>query len=305
MTTPSVKSEDRLEGASNFNTWKARVLNILEESDLDDLVTRVVEEPTTAQGRATFKKKQAKAKQVIFDLVKDNLMAVLAPLRTAKECFDALANLYEKKAPTQRRVLKKQLRSVRMEKDEKVATFFSKIAQIRDQLLAIGDKVEDNDLVQTVFDGLPTTWETFLASVNGRGDQPNFERLWHDCLNEGSKANSCPHQKIIQLYLSKQRKERIPYHTRTIVRNLEVSISLNQELSVIIVVSLVIMHGSVENHLTKIGIERNTMFQLLQKKSNLNKRGLRLKPRIQVKEKNITWPQHFQVPPSTFQIPGG
>ena len=51
MTTPSVKSEDRLEGASNFNARKARVLNILEESDLDDLVTRVVEEPTIAQGR--------------------------------------------------------------------------------------------------------------------------------------------------------------------------------------------------------------------------------------------------------------
>ena len=90
MTTPLVKSEDRLEGTSNFNAWKARVLNILEESDLDDLVTRVVEEPTTAQGRATFKKKQAKAKRVIFDSVKDNLMAVLAPLRTTKECFDAL-----------------------------------------------------------------------------------------------------------------------------------------------------------------------------------------------------------------------
>ena len=35
MTTPSVKSEDRFEGASNFNAWKARVLNILEENDLD------------------------------------------------------------------------------------------------------------------------------------------------------------------------------------------------------------------------------------------------------------------------------
>ena len=90
---------------------------------------------------------QAKANRVVFDSVKNNLMVVLASLRTAKECFDALANLYEKKAPTQRRVLKKQLRSVRMEKDEKVATFFSRIAQIRDQLLAIGDKVEDDDLV--------------------------------------------------------------------------------------------------------------------------------------------------------------
>ena len=84
MTTPSVKSEDRLEGASNFNAWKARVLNILEESDLDELVTRVVEDPTTTQVREKFKKKQAKAKQVIFDSVKDNLMVVLDLLRTSK-----------------------------------------------------------------------------------------------------------------------------------------------------------------------------------------------------------------------------
>ena len=117
MTNPSVKSEDRFEGASNFNAWKARVLNILEESDLHDY-TRVIEEPTTAQGRATFKKKQAKAKRVIFGSVKDNLIPTIAPSRTTKECFDALANLYEKKAPTQRRALKKQLRSLKMEKDE-------------------------------------------------------------------------------------------------------------------------------------------------------------------------------------------
>ena len=88
---------------------------------------------------------QAKAKRVIFDSVKDNLMVVLAPLRTTKECFDTLANLYEKKSPTQRRALKKKLRSLKMEKDETVATFFSKISQIRDQLMAIGDKVEDDD----------------------------------------------------------------------------------------------------------------------------------------------------------------
>ena len=90
-------------------------------------------------------------------------MHVIVPLRTNKECFDALANLYERKAPTQKRVLKKQLRSLKTEKDETVASFFSKISQIRDQLMAIGDKVEDDDLVQTVFDGLPATWETFLA----------------------------------------------------------------------------------------------------------------------------------------------
>ena len=86
--------------------------------------------------------------------------------------------------------MKKQLRSLKMEKEDTVATFFTRIAQIRDQLLAIGDKVEDDHLVQTMFDGLPTTWETFLASVNGREVQPNFERLWHDCLDEESRIQS-------------------------------------------------------------------------------------------------------------------
>ena len=73
---------------------------------MDDLVTKVVEEPKTNQGRATFNKKQSKAKRIIFYLVKDNLTPVIAPLRTTKECFDALANLYEKNVPSQKRVLK-------------------------------------------------------------------------------------------------------------------------------------------------------------------------------------------------------
>jgi len=180
---------NRLEGALNFNAWKARVLNILEENDLDDLVTRVVKESTTDQGRDALKKKQAKAKRVIYDSIKDNLMLVILSLRTTKECLDALINLYEKKAPIQKRTLKKQLRSLKMEKDESVASF-SKISQIRYQLMAIGVEVDDDDLVQTVVDGLPGSWETFLASVNGREIQPNFERMWHDCLEEEGRIQS-------------------------------------------------------------------------------------------------------------------
>jgi hypothetical protein len=100
MASSLVKEKDRLEGASDFNAWKARVFNILEEGDLDELVTRLIEEPTSNTGRATYKKRQAKAKRVIFDSVKDNIMPLIAHLRITKECFDALADLYEKKAPT-------------------------------------------------------------------------------------------------------------------------------------------------------------------------------------------------------------
>jgi ribosomal protein L17 len=190
MASSPVKAEDRLEGASNFNALKARVFNILEEGDLDDLVTRVMEKLTSNAGRSTYKKRQEKAKRVIFDSVKDNMMPLVAHLRTTTECFDALANLYEKKAPTQTRILKKQLCTLKMGKDETISAFFSKIAQTRDHLAAIGVAVDDDDLVQTTVDGLPDSWETFLSSFNGREVQPNFEILWHDCLKEEGRLKS-------------------------------------------------------------------------------------------------------------------
>ena len=70
-------------------------------------------------------------------------------------------------APSQKRVLKKRLQTLKMNKDEGVGPFFTKIAWVKDQLTAIGIAVDDDDLVQTVVDGLPNSWETFLASVRG------------------------------------------------------------------------------------------------------------------------------------------
>jgi hypothetical protein len=46
--------------------------------------------------------------------------------------------------------------------------------------------VDDDYLVQAIFYGLPSSWETFLSNVSGREIQPMFEILWHDCLQEES-----------------------------------------------------------------------------------------------------------------------
>lgn len=184
MTSILVRPEDRLDGVLNFSTWKVRVMNILEEHDLDQFVANELEIPTSAAGRSTFKKNQAKAKRIIFDSVKDSIMTVLTLLTIAKECFDTLTNLYEKKIPSQKRVLKTKLRYLKMEKGESISEFFTKISQIRDQLQVAGVKVDEDHVIQTVFDGLPSSWETFLSSVTRRENQPDFESLWHDCLQE-------------------------------------------------------------------------------------------------------------------------
>ena len=83
------------------------------------------------------------------------------------------------------------------------------------KLMAIGDKVEDDDLVQTVFDGLPASWETFLEAVNGREVQPSFDRLLHDCLEEEGRIQSRsgpPNEKDHALVAKTKKGKRFPQH---------------------------------------------------------------------------------------------
>ena len=75
---------------------------MLEENDLDDIVFNVIEEPTSNVSRLAYKKKQAKARRIIYDFVKETVMPNITTLKTTKECFDTLANLYEKKARSQK-----------------------------------------------------------------------------------------------------------------------------------------------------------------------------------------------------------
>ena len=152
------RPEEKLQGLANYKSWKARLTTILEENDLDEIVFNVSEEPTSNADRLAYKKKQAKARRIIYDLVKETVMLNITTLKTPKEFFDTLANLYEKKAPRQKRVLKKRLRTLKLNKDEGVGSFFTKIAQVRDQLIVIGIVVDNDDLVQIVVYGLPSSW---------------------------------------------------------------------------------------------------------------------------------------------------
>ena len=95
----TLRFEDILEGAFNFKSQKATVLNLLEENDLDDYVSRVVPKSTDDNGKVANKKNQDKAKRILFDSVKDHLIPLISQLKTAKEVYDALTGLFENKEP--------------------------------------------------------------------------------------------------------------------------------------------------------------------------------------------------------------
>jgi hypothetical protein len=179
--------EDRLDGSSNFSSWKSRLQITLEEDDLLSLIEKTLPETTTDEEKDDWKADDVKARKIIIYSVRDHLLPRIATLKTTYEMYDALKNMFESNNTLRALTLKNQLQHIKMTKADTVATFFMKISEIRDQLGAIGETISDRELVLTTLNALPRHWEPFLQSISGRADLPGFDRLWTDCTQEETR----------------------------------------------------------------------------------------------------------------------
>ena len=69
-----MKVEDRLDGTSNFNSWKSRVLLILEENDLLKFVNEDVPKLEEEAEKTQWRKNDARARRILVDSVKGHLV---------------------------------------------------------------------------------------------------------------------------------------------------------------------------------------------------------------------------------------
>jgi hypothetical protein len=74
MVVAGLRVEDRLAQAGNWSPWKARIVLILEELELRDIVEYLVVPPTDAVLMAEFRKRNIKAKRTILDAVKGHVI---------------------------------------------------------------------------------------------------------------------------------------------------------------------------------------------------------------------------------------
>jgi hypothetical protein len=184
---PSTKLDEKLEGADNFRAWKYRVMLILEENDLENLVKEEVLEPEGDEAKAKHKKDMVRAKRIIVDSIKDHLIPHVSSLTTPKQMFDALSRLFEGKNINRKMTLRTQLKSVKMQSSESIQSYFTRVSQIKEQLEAIGDTIEEAELVMTTMNGLPRSWESFIQGICSRRKLTKFSRLWEDCTQEEAR----------------------------------------------------------------------------------------------------------------------
>jgi hypothetical protein len=185
--TYSMKSEKKLEGASKFIAWKTRIDLILSKNKVLDIVKGKIVEPQFEEGKEKepqnvavmekFKNNDINAMSVIVDSIKDHLIPYISHLDSYKKMYDALNNLFSVKNIGQVMSLKNELCDMKMNDDDNIISYFVRISQLRDQIQAIEEIISEKELVNIVLNGLPKTWDEFVASINTRKDYPTFEEL--------------------------------------------------------------------------------------------------------------------------------
>ena len=64
--------------------------------------------------------------------------------------------------------LRTQLKGTKMSKGESIQYYFTKVSQFKEKLSAIGDTLDEDELVMNALNGLTRPWDSFIQTLCAR-----------------------------------------------------------------------------------------------------------------------------------------
>ena len=61
--------------------------------------------------------------------------------------------------------LRNQLKNVKIQNSETIQSYFTRVAQIKEQLEAVEENVEEGEIVMTTLNRLPISWDSFIQGI--------------------------------------------------------------------------------------------------------------------------------------------
>lgn len=184
-----IRFEDRLAGADNFQSWKIRIIMLLKENKVETFIKPDKVKPEAEPDLSNWNEGNDKAMKIIIDGVRDHIVPILSKYDKAYEMYKALEKTYEINNASKKLALKREMNQISMNKNEKINAYFLRVSALRDQLSLLGHEIDGKELALIALDGLPESWETFVAGISARSKFPKFDRLRTDCLQEESRLD--------------------------------------------------------------------------------------------------------------------
>ena len=116
---------------------------------------------------ALHKKNLVKAKKIIADSITNQLVLQVSSLKTPM-LFDSLTKLFEGMNIHQKMTLRNQLKNAKIQNAETIQSYFTRVSQIKEQLVAVDEEVENVEVAMTTLNGLPGSWDLFIRGMCAR-----------------------------------------------------------------------------------------------------------------------------------------
>ena len=146
--------------------------------------------PTDKDKVEGFESLESKARRVILDGVKYHLITHLTQKKIVNDMWDTLNRLFESKNKNRKMTLNDKLHNIKMNKDEGVASYITRVAQFKDELAVVGDIVPNSELVRIALKGFIKNWDVFVKCIVGKEKLPNWSILLDDFTQEDIQEGS-------------------------------------------------------------------------------------------------------------------
>ena len=189
-TYKGFRADDKLTGKSDYHAWKISLDLVLEDQDVMDYVQGKIHEPpsnASAAAKTKYRRGEVKAKIIIRDSIHKHLVSYISELGTSKEMNDKLVSMFRASNANQVLFFKNKLKNIKKGKDECIQSYFMRLTEIRNHLLAIREEVADRELVLISLGRLPQDFYVFNTTILNNNVIPDFDELLTRCTQEETR----------------------------------------------------------------------------------------------------------------------
>lgn len=177
---------------SRYNHWKFRLETLLDEKDLLKFIEKSLVENldgiTDEVKKNEIKTEEKKCKTIIVRTLHDSQLEIIKEKKNAKDMWDALSSLYERKSVAGQLLLRRKLLTIRYNDSDGMSDHFVMFDGIIRDLRSAGANLEEMDIVCHLLLTMPRSFDNLVTAIETMDqDKLGVEFVKSRLLDEANK----------------------------------------------------------------------------------------------------------------------